>query len=170
MFIIRLSATGSYHKKCFTCAECKHQLDTTNFANGPDDIYCLYCYEIYHGKKAKTKSMPLDTTSIVGDGALGTCPRCQGKVFAAEKMVAASGYYHRHCFRCVLCSQPLDSTSVCDGPDNKIYCRSHITLRNDFCILICECRVCYKRLRGSSKPKFYDEANVATHTSRTHSF
>ena len=68
--------------------------------------------------------MPLDTTSITGDGALGTCPRCFGKVFAAEKMVAASGYYHRHCFRCVLCSQPLDSTSVCDGPDNKIYCRS----------------------------------------------
>ena len=73
--------------------------------------------------------------------------RCTGKVFAAEKMVAASGFYHRHCFRCVFCSQPLDSTSVCDGPDNKIYCR-----------------VCYRKLRGSSKPKFFDEANVSTHT------
>jgi len=144
----QIAKPGSYHRKCFTCAECKHQMDPTNFANGPDnDIYCLYCYEKIHGKKAKTKSMPLDTTSIGGDGELGTCPKCSGKVFAAEKMVAASGYYHRHCFRCVICSQPLDSTSVCDGPDNKIYCR-----------------VCYKRLRGSSKPKFFDEANVATHT------
>lgn len=56
--------------------------------------------------------------------------RCSGKVFEAEKMVAASGWYHRHCFRCSFCAQPVDSTSVCDGPDNKIYCR-----------------VCYKRLR-----------------------
>ena len=47
-----------------------------NFANGPDnEIYCLFCYERIHGKKAKTKSMPLDTTSIPGEGELGTCPR-----------------------------------------------------------------------------------------------
>ena len=52
--------------------------------------------------------------------------RCQGKVFAAEKMVAASGFYHRHCFRCCFCAQPLDSTSVCDGPDNKV--RRHFWL------------------------------------------
>ena len=39
------------------------------------------------------------------------CPgRCSGKVFSAEKMVAASGHYHRHCFRCFTCNQPLDST------------------------------------------------------------
>ena len=25
-------------------------------------------------------------------------------------MVAASGHYHRHCFRCFTCNQPLDST------------------------------------------------------------
>ena len=111
------------------------------------NLHVRLYYLPFVGKKAKTKSMPLDTTSIAGNGDLGSCPRCTGKVFAAEKMVAASGYYHRHCFRCVLCSQPLDSTSVCDGPDDKIYCR-----------------VCYKRLRGSSKPKFFDEANVATHT------
>ena len=72
----QIAKPGSYHRKCFTCAECKHQMDPTNFANGPDnDIYCLYCYEKIHGKKAKTKSMPLDTTSIHGDGELGTCPR-----------------------------------------------------------------------------------------------
>ena len=56
----------------------KHVINTDNrsFANGPDDeIYCLFCYEKIHGKKAKTKSMPLDTTSIAGEGELGTCPR-----------------------------------------------------------------------------------------------
>ena len=93
-------------------------------------LFELNC-RVTHGHKATTKSMPLDTTSIIGeDGDKTRCPRCSGKVFAAEKMVAASGWYHRHCFRCSLCSQPLDSTSVCDGPDDKIYCR-----------------VCYGRLR-----------------------
>lgn len=128
----QVAKSGAYHKKCFTCAKCKHQLDATNFCNGPDnDIYCLHCYRVTHGHKATTKSMPLDTTSIMADNGDRTrCPRCSGKVFAAEKMVASSGWYHRHCFRCALCSQPVDSTSVCDGPDDKIYCR-----------------VCYGRLR-----------------------
>ncbi len=36
-----------YHKKCFTCNNCKHQLDASNFANGPDaEVYCLYCYRV----------------------------------------------------------------------------------------------------------------------------
>merc|ERR1719219_2994160 len=138
---------GAYHRQCFKCMKCKRPLDYQTLAEGPDnDIYCNHCYELIHGKKAKTKSMPLDTTSIMGEAELGTCPRCSGKVFSAEKMVAASGHYHRHCFRCFTCNQPLDSTSVCDGPDNKIFCR-----------------VCYKRQRGSSKPRFFDEANVTTH-------
>jgi len=145
----QIAKPGSYHRKCFTCAECRHQMDARNFANGPaedNEIYCLFCYEKIHGKKAKSKIQPCPTTSIPGEAELGTCPRCSGKVFAAEKMVAASGYYHRTCFRCCFCAQPLDSTSVCDGPDDKIYCR-----------------VCYKRLCASSKPKHYDESIVATH-------
>ena len=96
----QIAKPGSYHRKCFTCAECKHQMDPTNFANGPDNevtmflsshlsssschaqIYCVPCYELIHGKKAKTKSMPLDTTSIMGEAELGTCPRCSGKVLS----------------------------------------------------------------------------------------
>ena len=52
--------------------------------SSPSDaqIYCVHCYELIHGKKAKTKSMPLDTTSIMGEAELGTCPRCSGKVFS----------------------------------------------------------------------------------------
>ena len=132
---------GSYHKKCFTCCKCKHQLGPSDFINGPEpDVYCIHCYRITHGHKAPTRSMPLDTTSILGDqGDKRKCPRCSGKVFEAEKMVAASGWYHRHCFRCSFCAQPVDSTSVCDGPDNKIYCR-----------------VCYGRMRASSKPATVD--------------
>ena len=34
----------------------------------------------------------------------------------------------RHCFRCSFCAQPLDSTSVCDGPDNKVNTRGIVEL------------------------------------------
>jgi len=141
----RVAKSGSYHKKCFTCVKCKHQLGAGDFTNGPDnEIYCVYCYRTTHGHKATTKSMPLDTTSILAESGDKTrCPRCSGRVFAAEKMVASSGWYHRHCFRCTLCSQPVDSTSVCDGPDNKIYCR------------VCYGRIRTNRSRSSSIPSMY---------------
>ncbi|CAB4062558.1 unnamed protein product [Lepeophtheirus salmonis] len=138
----QIAKDGTYHKKCFNCFKCKHQMDPSNFINGPDkEVYCTHCYGVTHGHKAITKSMPLDTTSIMGE------PGCEGKVFAAEKMIAASGWYHRHCFRCFVCCVPLDSTSVCDGPDSKIYCR-----------------VCYGRVRGSSKPLYFDESKIFTTT------
>ena len=41
----QIAKSGAYHKKCFTCTKCKHQLDATNFANGPDnEVYCTHCY------------------------------------------------------------------------------------------------------------------------------
>ena len=47
----QVAKSGSYHKKCFTCIKCKHQLDATNFANGPDnEVYCVYCYRVSHYK------------------------------------------------------------------------------------------------------------------------
>ena len=43
----QVAKSGAYHKKCFTCVKCKHQLDATNFANGPDnEVYCVYCYRV----------------------------------------------------------------------------------------------------------------------------
>ena len=141
-----MTKTHSYHKKCFSCIKCKHQMEAGNFAHGPEgEVYCKSCYESTHGRKAPTKSMPLDTTSIQAQvssarqarfnagfqimvalsqpGDKRKCPRCSGKVFEAEKMVSDSGWYHRHCFRCNLCTEPLDSLTVCEGPDSKIYCR-----------------------------------------------
>ena len=43
-------------------------------------LFELNC-RVTHGHKATTKSMPLDTTSIIGeDGDKTRCPRCSGKV------------------------------------------------------------------------------------------
>ncbi|TRY73464.1 hypothetical protein TCAL_02229 [Tigriopus californicus] len=151
-----IGKTGPYHKRCFFCKTCKrtldyqiHQLEPGNVTNGPDfEIYCDFCYKVTFGHKAPTKSMPLDTTSIEGQvGDRRRCPRCCGKVFEAEKMVTDSGWYHRHCFRCNICTEPLDSLGVCDGPDGKIYCR-----------------VCYGRIHGNSNPKFYNNSQIETYT------
>ncbi|QQP39100.1 Uncharacterized protein FKW44_019874, partial [Caligus rogercresseyi] len=44
---------GLYHKKCFNCIKCKHQMDPSNFVNGPDkEVYCVPCYGVTHGHKA----------------------------------------------------------------------------------------------------------------------
>jgi hypothetical protein len=42
----QVTKNAVYHKKCFTCIKCKHQMDASNFTNGPDDVYCLYCYRV----------------------------------------------------------------------------------------------------------------------------
>jgi cysteine/glycine-rich protein len=56
-------------------------------------------------------------------GEQNCCPKCDGKVFEAEKMVTASGsWYHKNCFRCVDCTRMLDSLSNNDGLDG-LYCK-----------------------------------------------
>ena len=50
------------------------------------------------------------------------------QVFEAERMVTRIGSYHRNCFSCVECNKKLDSTDVCEGPDNEIYCKNCYSL------------------------------------------
>lgn len=43
----QIAKCGSFHKKCFTCFKCKHQMDASTFINGPDDeVYCIHCYKV----------------------------------------------------------------------------------------------------------------------------
>jgi len=52
------------------------------------------------------------------------CRRCNYRVYDAEKLMAAGRVWHRRCFCCVKCKRHLDSTTVNDGTDGEIYCRS----------------------------------------------
>ena len=75
------------------------------------------------------------------------CPRCGFSVYEAEKMIAAQRVWifqlkvkmislhwfshklqswHKRCFTCATetCNRHLDSTTVNDGPDGEIYCKS----------------------------------------------
>lgn len=51
------------------------------------------------------------------------CQRCGFPVYEAEKMISKNRHWHKRCFSCGDCHKSLDSTNLCDGPDNEIYCR-----------------------------------------------
>lgn len=53
----------------------------------------------------------------------GGCQRCGFPVYEAEKMISKNRSWHKRCFSCSACHKSLDSTNLCDGPDNEIYCR-----------------------------------------------
>jgi len=117
------------------------------------EVYCQSCYSFEFGTKSRTKpkgklikrttrsrsslipSMyktdddmwarsTIETWVIKAEkGEQNCCPKCDGKVFEAEKMVTASGsWYHKNCFRCVDCTRMLDSLSNNDGLDG-LYCK-----------------------------------------------
>lgn len=50
-FAEEVKASGkSFHKKCFRCKECGKSLDSVNFTEHGDNIFCKNC----HGKKFGT--------------------------------------------------------------------------------------------------------------------
>ena len=71
------SKSGFYHKKCFTCGNCKRALDYQLCTEGPDsDIYCKLCYAYKFGHKAKPNLNTADVAAIQGEeGNANTCPR-----------------------------------------------------------------------------------------------
>ena len=76
----------------------------------------------------------------------GGCLRCGHSVYEAEKLIAAGRVsktaqfpnqtmtsmtiatifqsWHKRCFTCSVCNRHLDSTTVNDGTDGDIYCRT----------------------------------------------
>ena len=105
----------AYHKRCFTCINCKRpQTDKLQVFVGFDkQLYCKTCYpKIWHtplpmeaSDRSKIKAEPGDDTG---------CPRCNGKVFEAEKMASKSGWFHKLCFTCKLCNRLMDYTNFVD--------------------------------------------------------
>lgn len=69
--------TGLYHRRCFSCHDCKRALDYQLCAEGPDsEIYCKLCYSYKHGHKAKPNLQTADVKAIQGEeGTADTCPR-----------------------------------------------------------------------------------------------
>ena len=140
-----VSRNGWYHKGCFKCFACNHLLDQTNFNDGPDGyIYCRTCYKILDLMDYnQTARSVVDTTSIPAyQGDLSACPRCFGKVFEAEKMVAKSGIYHKKCFSCQACKRLLDGLTATDAQGYLL------------------CTSCYKKNFGPSELRVLTQDQV----------
>lgn len=59
----------------------------------------------------------LETWTIQAGEDDNPCPRCNGKVFDAEKMASLSHVYHKKCFTCKECARLMDQFIACDAPD-----------------------------------------------------
>merc|ERR1719206_283044 len=143
--ILGLQKTQTYHKKCFSCNSCKRPLDSVLACDAPDkDIYCRGCYAKKFGARGygyaggagglqtgdfdssitDRRTLVQDTKTIQGNKEdKETCPRCNGKVFHAEKMMSKKHCFHKKCFTCMECQRPLDSMTFCDSPEGEIFCR-----------------------------------------------
>ena len=80
-------------------------------------MYCKHCYALRFGHKQKSDYKGwMDVKAIQGDeNDKLTCPRCNGKVFEAERCVTRVGSFHKSCFSCVECNKKLDSVTCCEG-------------------------------------------------------
>lgn len=145
-----LSKNHVFHKTCFHCLECHRPLDSVSCCDSPDgEIFCRPCYGKNFGPHgygyggvgsvpALTAAGPgtheeerplIDFHPVTSGGEAQTkgedgCKRCNYRVYDAEKLMAAGRSWHKRCFSCLACSRHLDSTTVNDGPDGEIYCRS----------------------------------------------
>ena len=70
------------------------------------------------------QSMVETTRIMADDGDANKCPKCNGKVFEAERMASNKSVFHRKCFTCNDCHRALDPSLVNDGPgeDGRIFC------------------------------------------------
>lgn len=145
-----LSKRNVFHKSCFMCLECKRPLDSMTCCDSPDgEIFCKSCYGKNYGPHGygyggagtvpalmaagpgqfEDQRPLIDFHPVTNEnegkptGDKG-CKRCGYMVYDAEKLMAAGRDWHKRCFCCVTCKQHLDSTSVNDGTDGEIYCRS----------------------------------------------
>ena len=105
----------------FSCAKSLVSTPAFKTENG---LACKQCSQ-QEQKSYEVIAKALTETSIIKtyDNDPDKCPRCQGKVFDAEKMQMKIGNYHKKCFSCSLCKRQLDYSNACHDMD-EIYCNN----------------------------------------------
>ena len=116
--------SGHYHKKCFSCFECRRPMDYSLATDGPDwEVYCTTCYQRNFGPQSfKSDVEALYRTDVIKPTDGSGCPICGGAVFEFEKVLSKNKSYHKKCAKCIGCNTNLDSRTLCDGMDGRIYC------------------------------------------------
>ena len=117
--------SGHFHKRCFTCCNCKRALDMSNACDGPNgDVFCHNCYAKYFATSQLRYSQNIDPSKLKITNDPDSCRKCQGKVYELEKITMKSGVWHRQCFNCSSCNYSMTNTldDVFDR-QGSIYCR-----------------------------------------------
>ena len=114
-----------------SCSRNKHLKLLFFFYSIQGEVVCRTCYIKKYSCSAFTLSGAdmlklLDTTTIKSgsEADKDACPRCQGRVFHAEKVEVKDKAYHKKCACCFNCSKPLSSRDLCEGKDGNIFCSS----------------------------------------------
>ena len=115
-----------FHKSCFNCQICHTRLDSMRCAIGRNgDAYCGSCYKEQLRLENNATNMAKARIVISAqEGDPHACPRCQGKVYEAEKMIAGDRWYHNHCFTCADCNHQLEYQNSMSGPNGDIFCKT----------------------------------------------
>lgn len=115
-----------FHQGCFNCQVCHTKLDSMRCAIGTNgDAYCNSCYkaQLQAERSQANIARPRNILPAMPGDPHG-CPRCQGKVYEAEKMTSRDRWYHKHCFACALCNHLLDNSNCMEGPNEEVYCKT----------------------------------------------
>ena len=118
-----------YHKKCFTCFNCKSHLSLSSMFETPNNnIACRTCYVQTCFTGGKNHFMDYSNVKeIDGEGVehgSDKCPACKVVVYEAEKVKTRCHVYHRKCLGCNDCGRLLDTSNFFDGRNGLIYCRT----------------------------------------------
>ena len=119
----------SFHKRCFTCKTCQKPLNDKLqvFVGFDQEIYCKICYPaITHTPlpmdpniRNKVKAMENDPEA---------CPRCLGKVYAAERILSKDKCFHKECFTCQSCNGIL-AVNTAHEFQGEVFCKKCYTDR-----------------------------------------
>ncbi|RVE57526.1 hypothetical protein OJAV_G00216850 [Oryzias javanicus] len=139
-FAEKVSSLGKdWHKLCLKCDRCNKLLNAGGHAEHDGRPYCHKpCYAALFGPKGvniarfpakaeeKRNYAPKVAPKAAGSittfsGEANLCPRCNKKVYFAEKVTSLGKDWHRPCLRCERCSKTLSAGSHAEH-DGQPYC------------------------------------------------
>ncbi|KAM6166911.1 cysteine-rich protein 2 isoform 2-T2 [Erethizon dorsatum] len=114
-FAEKVSSLGKdWHKFCLKCERCSKTLTPGGHAEHDGKPFCHKpCYATLFGPKASS------VTTFTGEPNL--CPRCNKRVYFAEKVTSLGKDWHRPCLRCERCAKTLTPGGHAEH-DGQPYC------------------------------------------------